>query len=241
MFSSNRPFSLQFRMRIVTATLAAALIISMVPGTAAQAQEPEPFPWQPAVQLNFPVESPGLPAYARLELLVPNFDVPNTNRWAAIVFYRDPACVPPYFNLGQFFHFPSDSSPGAYACPLLVEGHELWATPPRPGLSPIYVRTRNAVPDLPIWFVAWDELQPILESGQVFIGDIAGLPSLVRGSAQWYEEALYPNGAAETPGITLRSRGTLEGGGRFRLKWHFTDQGAEDEVTIRLWRHPRHR
>ncbi len=172
---------------------------------------------------------------------MPNFDVPNNSRWAAIVFYRDPACVPQDFNLGQFFDPPSDAGPGAYACPLLVEGHEIWDTVPRPGLSPIYVRTRNAVPNLPVWFVAWDELRPILDSGQVFIGDIASLPSLIRGSAYWYEEALYPNGAADIPGITLRSEGTLEDGGRFWLRWHFTDKGVEDQVTIRLWRNRFHR
>lgn len=239
MFLINRLFNNLFRSRFLPAALATALVFSMVPGTAPQAQQ---FPWQPGQQLDFPVQSPGVPAYARLELLVPNFDVPNNNRWAAIVFYRDPACVPQDFDLGQFFHYPGPNGPGAFGCPLLVEGHEIWENGPGPGgdLAPIYARTRNAVPDLPIWFVAWNELQPILDSGQVFIGDITALPSLIRGSANWYEEALYPNGTAETPGITLRSAGTLEGGGRFRLKWHFTDQGAEDDVTIRLWRNGRY-
>ncbi len=236
MFFIRRSLNTLSRVRFLPAVLAAALVVSMVPGSAPQAQD---FPWQPVEQLDFPLNSPGVPAYARLELLVPNFDVPNNNRWAAIVFYRDPACVPPDFNLGQFFHPPGPGGPGAYACPLLVEGHEIWDTRPRPGLSPIYVRTRNAVPNLPIWFVAWDELRPILESGQVFIGDITALPSLIRGSAHWYEEALYPNGAAKIPGITLRSEGNLEDGGKFWLKWHFTDRGAEDQVTIRLWRNKR--
>ncbi len=86
----------------------------------------QPFPGQPGTQLSFPQESPGVPAYARLELLVPNFDVPNNNRWAAIVFYRDPDCVPEDFNLGQFFHPPGDHGLGAYGCPLLIEGHEIW-------------------------------------------------------------------------------------------------------------------
>jgi hypothetical protein len=232
----NNPFKIIFSTRLLPSVLATALIFSMVPWTALQAQA---LPGQPGLQLEFPSQSPGVPAYARLELLVPNFDVPNNRRWAAIVFYRDPACVPPDFDLGQFFHLPGPEGLGAFACPLLVEGHEIWQIGPDTDLAPIYVRTRNAVPDLPVWFVAWNELRPILESGQVFIGDITGLPSLVRGSASWYEEALYPNGAAEIPGITLRSEGTFEDGGAFSLKWHFVNQGAEDEVTIRLWRKPR--
>lgn len=238
MFFIKRLFNTPFRARLLPATLATMFLLSMVPGFAAQAQD---FPWQPVEQFAFPLQSPGVPAYARLELLVPNFDVPNNNRWAAIVFYRDPACVPPDFDLGQFFHPPGPNGPGAYACPLLVEGHEIWDTQPRPGLSPIYVRTRNAVPNLPVWFVAWKELRPILESGQVFIGDITALPSLIRGSAYWYEEALYPNGAAEIPGITLRSEGNLEDGRKFLLKWHFTNRGEEDQVTIHLWRDKRFR
>ena len=231
----THPFMALFSTRPLPALLATALIFCMVPWTASQAQQ---LPGQPGSQLAFPVQSPGVPAYARLELLVPNFDVPNNKRWAAIVFYRDPACVPEDFNLGRFFDLPGPQGLGAFACPLLVEGHEIWENGPGTDLAPIYVRTRNAVPDLPIWFVAWKDLRPILESGQVFIGDIAALPSLVRGRAYWYEEALYPNGSAERPGITLRSEGSLEGGGKFRLKWHFTDQGAEDEVTIFLWRKP---
>ena len=195
----------------------------------------QPLPGQPGTQLNFPQESPGVPAYARLELLVPNFDVPNNSRWAAIVFYRDPACVPEDFDLGQFFHPPGPGGLGAFGCPLLIEGHELWKNGPGADPAPIYVRSRNAVPDLPVWFVAWRELRPILESGQVFIGDLENLPSLVRGSARWFEEALHPNGSAELPGITMRAEGSLENGGTFRLDWHFVDQGAEDRVTIRLW------
>ena len=231
----NHPSRTLFSTRFRPALLATALIVSMLPWTASQAQQ---LPGQPVLQLEFPAQSPGVPAYARLELLVPNFDVPNNKRWAAIVFYRDPACVPEDFNLGRFFDLPGPRGRGAFACPLLVEGHEIWRNGPEADLAPIYVRTRNAVPNLPIWFVAWNELRPILESGQVFIGDISGLPSLLRGSAYWYEEALYPNGSADIPGITLRSEGTLESGGKFRLKWHFTDQGAEDDVTIRLWRRP---
>lgn len=236
MFVINHPLKSLFSTRFLPTVLAIALIFSMVPWTVSQAQQ---LPGQPGLQLDFPVQSPGVPAYARLELLVPNFDVPNNKRWAAIVFYRDPGCVPADFDLGRFFHLPGPAGLGAFACPLLIEGHEIWRNGPDTDLAPIYVRSRNAVPNLPIWFVAWDELRPILESGQVFIGDITALPSLVRGSARWYEEALYPNGTADIPGITLRSEGTLENGGMFKLKWHFTNQGAEDEVTIRLWRKPR--
>ena len=62
---------------------------------------------------------PGLPFYARVELLPPY--VFNDGEWAAIIFYREPACVPENFNLIGFFDVP-----GAFFCPHTVQGHSLW-------------------------------------------------------------------------------------------------------------------
>lgn len=215
--------------------LSAVLFLSFLVMGSVQAQS---LPGQPGAQLAFPAQSPGIPAYARLELLIPGFDVPNDRRWAAIVFYRDPSCIPPDFDLGQFFHPPGPAGLGAFACPLLVEGEEIWENGPGLDPAPIYVRTRNAVPDLPVWFVAWRELEPLLASGEVFIGDIESLRSLRRGSARWFEEALYPNGTAEVPGITLEAEGTLESGKRFKLAWHYVNLGADEDVTIVFWGKP---
>jgi hypothetical protein len=213
-------------------SLLAATFVALAGALPARAQPP-------AVQLDFPVGSPGVPAYARLELLIPNFDVPNDRHWAAIVLYRDPECVPADFDLGQFFDFPGPAGPGAFGCRLLVEGHEIWqngpptGNPPVGDPAPIYVRTRNAVPSLPVWFVAWNELRPLLGRGHIYISEIRGMRSLIKGSAQWFEEALYPNGTAAEPGITLRAEGRLETGGKFSLDWHFA-AGAPEQVSIHL-------
>ena len=40
----------------------------------------------------------------------------SNGEWTVIVFYRSPDCIPADFNLNQFFHFPGDSGPGAFAC-----------------------------------------------------------------------------------------------------------------------------
>jgi hypothetical protein len=219
-------------------SLSAAVFATLACAQPVQGQPP------PALYRDFPVVSadvfsPGIPAYARLELLIPNFDVPNDRFWAAIVFYRDPDCIPPGFDLGQFFDFPSAAGPGAFGCSLRVEGQEIWQNGPPPGPgqpgdpAPIYVRTRNAVPNLPIWFVAWGELKPLLDRGHIYIGEVAGMRSLIKGSASWFEEALYPNGSATLPGITMHAEGRLETGGNFTLDWHFVADGPE-EVSIRL-------
>jgi len=202
----------------------------------------EGLPGQPAAQLDFPATSPGVPAYARLELLIPDFDVPNNNRWAAIVFYRSPECVPTDFNLGDFFDPPGPEGLGAFACPLLIEGHEIWTNGPEDDVAPRYVISRNAVPELPVWFVAWPELEPYLASGHVDIEDLRTMRSLRRGHARWFEERLYPNGipgltgGAEQPGISIRASGDLENGGVFSLHWDYANFGETDIVSIRFWR-----
>ena len=192
-------------------------------------------PGQPSTQLDFPVQSPGVPAYARFELLLPDFDLPNDRQWAAVVFYRDPGCVPEDFNLGDFFDLPGPAGLGAFACPLLIEGHEIWRNGPGIDLAPQYVVSRNSVPGLPVWFVRWPELSQAIEDGELNIVELEGLPSLAKGRASWFEERLYPNGGADHPGISLRAQGILEAGGRFKLAWDYADFGEVDEVTIRLF------
>lgn len=186
------------------------------------------------VKLEFPTESPGIPAYARLELLIPDFDVPNNDDWAAIVFYRNPDCIPLDFDLGQFFHFPGPEGPGAFGCELLIEGTEFWATGPEEESAPVYVRSRSAVPDLPVWFVAWSELNELFDAGMVYIDEVEALPSLIRGRAFWFEESLHPNGTAPDPAISLAARGQLETGGRFSLEWHYHASADEDIALIEL-------
>lgn len=228
----------QLLRRALFATCLASLFAFACLPVVASAQA---LPGQPAARLDFPSTSPGVPAYARLELLIPNFDVPNNNRWAAIVFYRSPDCIPAEFNLGDFFDLPGPGGIGAFACPLLVEGHELWTNGPEADVAPRYVVSRNAVPKLPVWFVAWPELEPYLSSGFIGIDDLRGMHSLRRGFARWFEERLYPNpvpgltGGADAPGISLRASGELEDGGSFSLSWDYADFGAVDDVVIRFW------
>lgn len=193
---------------------------------------------QPPLKLDFPSVSPGIPAYARLELLIPDFDVPRNEHWAAIVFYRDPACVPANFNLGMFFDFPING-PGAFGCELLIEGHELWANGPGSDPAPLYVLSRNSTPNLPVWFVSWPELQTLFDTGTVTITALETLPSLVRGWAWSFEEQLHPNGTAPDPAITMNARGRLEGGGQFELGWHYQASASLNLVKIEFAADPK--
>jgi hypothetical protein len=94
--------------------------------------------------LRVPGESPGVPAYARVER---PFAV-HTDDWAAIVFYRLPGCIPAGFNLLDLFDIP-----GAFACPLTISGFEIWENgPPIDGAPRQVVSSGVAVP---VWLVPW--------------------------------------------------------------------------------------
>ncbi len=185
------------------------------------------------LKLDFPSVSPGVPAYARIHLDIVDFNVPSDGEWSAVVFYRDPECIPVDFDLGQFFHLPGPTGPGAFDCDLLVEGHELWTNGPGIDPSPFYVRSRNLVPNQAIWFVRAEEINDIFDTGQVYIDEIESLPSLIRGYAWWFEEALYPEEQSSNPALTIRTQGVLETGGQFRLESHSTD-GGQGAIVIDL-------
>lgn len=73
----------------------------------------------------------------------------GTDDWVAIVFYRDPNCVPDEFNLNQFFDFPGETGPGAFGCqPATTDIIEHWVngpeTDPAPAISEM--SGRGAVP-----------------------------------------------------------------------------------------------
>src|SRR5262245_37510173 len=63
--------------------------------TGPVAGRPETTAPSTSVTLQYPSEDPGPPFYALIE----RGFVPHTDDWAAIVFVRDPGCVPPGFNL----------------------------------------------------------------------------------------------------------------------------------------------
>ena len=78
------------------------------------------------VRLNIPEDFPGYPFYARIS----HWDIYHTEEWAAIAFYRDPACASADFNLLDFFQIPA-----AFGCPLTVDGLKFGRTAPRPWTS----------------------------------------------------------------------------------------------------------
>ncbi len=185
---------------LVTLVLALGALAALVPASQAQA----------AKRFEVPEQAPGGPFYARLAAPAV---APHTDEWAAIVFYRDPACVPAGFNLLNFF-----DAPRAFGCPLTVEGFEIWENGPGRDPAPRLSKLRDSGP-VPVWFVSWPELQAAAADGVLTIGELRALPSLITGSASRFSETLHPDQANKKGKNNIGARGTLSDGRSFDFKF----------------------
>ena len=150
-------------------------------------------------------ENTPVPFYARIEHAV----IIRDATWAAVVFYRPPACVRAGFNLLDFLDVPA-----AFGCgPMTVEGFTITKTGPFPAQS--LLRGLGAVP---VWFVDWPELEAAIADDVLTISELAALPSLRVGAATFYHETLHPTGGAKQNKLTLVASGSLTGGGDFFLQ-----------------------
>lgn len=184
--------------RLVVALVIAALAVGLLPVGAATAK----------VRLAFPEEAPGPPFYARISTA----GAPQTEQWAAIVFYRDPSCVPASFNLLQSFDIPR-----VFGCPLAIEGFEIWENGPGQDPGPIQVKSRG-LGAVPVWFVSPAELAAAMADGVLTIGELSTLPSLQVGTADRFQEVLHPFQAAKHGKLTMTAFGTLSDGRAFQLQ-----------------------
>lgn len=162
---------------------------------------------QAAVRVNIPEQSPGIPAYARTDFIIHN------EEWAAIVFYREPACVPEGFNLLNFVDVPA-----ALGCPLTVAGFEIWENGPAPiDPAPIFSNL-SGLGAVPVWFASWPELQDAIADGVLTITDLASMASLQVGSASFFDERLHALGGAQHPNLSIVAHGRLLDGRPFQFE-----------------------
>jgi len=169
-------------------------------------------------------EDPGPPFYARTDD-VTHF-VFHDDEWAAIVFYRDPNCVPADFNLLQFFNPPT-----AFSCPLTVQGVSLWHEEALSG-SPKIATASDAGP-VPVWFIPVESASQAKQDGVLTIGELEGMDGLLVGYADQFDETLHPHplppelggGGHPNPKLILNAKGQLEDGRQFNL--HITQENDE--------------
>jgi len=183
---------------------------------------------QGAVRLLIPSEDDGPPFYASMDT-PPTGQIFQDGVWVAIPFVRDTSCVRSDSNLLVAF------DPRAFECPLTVHGFAIYKNGPYP-IDPVPVFAllmgNGAVP---IWFVRWSELQAAIVDDEVKIGELAALPSLLIGSASFFElvnqiGTLRPQGQGNGK-IEIASSGTLDDGREFQFS--VREMGVDQVSTLR--------
>jgi hypothetical protein len=163
---TRRPFALS-RLAFVVALL--------TPATA-----------QSAVRTTFPAQNPGPPFYAFLDR-PPVGEIFRDGDWVAIPFVRDPSCIPPDFNL-----LDSADIPRAFGCELTVKGFALWKNGPPP-IDPVPIQAYySGLGAVPVWFVTWTDLQAAIADDELTTAELQSLPSLIIGSASFFEAVEQP-------------------------------------------------
>jgi hypothetical protein len=184
----------------------AVSLAALTLGTVAEAQ----------IHLNIPEDSQP-PFYANISR---DF-LPHTEEWAVVIFYRTPACVPADFNLLDFI----DPPPRPFSCALQIQGHSNWRSLDDPFPAEVLYHGTGAVP---VWFVRWSELQAAVADDELTVGELAGLPSLLIGSASLFLESIR-NSIPEQRGgnEVVVASGTLTDGHSFQVE--FTEEFREGE------------
>jgi hypothetical protein len=186
-----------------TKRIFAALLVLAVAAVTSAAQ----------VRVTFPGDDPGPPFYAALERIF----LPHTDEWAAVTFLRQPGCVPDNFNLLDVIDVP-----GAFSCPLTVEGFAVFKNAPPPvELAPIQVNM-HGLGAVPIWFVSWAELQAAIADDVLTVPELLTLPSLRIGSAGFYKQTQQPGPerpqGAGNGKIQIVAHGSLMNGQSFQFQ-----------------------
>jgi hypothetical protein len=154
----------------------------------------------------------------------------GNDEWMAFIFYRNPVFVPDNFNLLDFYDIPA-----AFGVPLTVEGFAIFKNPN--DLSPLQAEMKG-LGAVPIWFISREDYAAAKGDGVLTMPDLEFIPSLIKGSADFYTETLL---SERHPAILLKNieaSGMLEDGSKFSLKiiWAGTpSKRTVYLVKITLW------
>jgi hypothetical protein len=159
--------------------------------------------------VRFPDEDPGPPLYVRVTPLLNQIFVDGG--LVAIPFYRDPACVPPDVDLLLPLHPPGAAGPGAFGCPLLIEGSYTIEKDAPQGTFPVRVVASGAAQ---VWFVAWSDFAAATADGDLTMAELIALQPL-RGTASTFHEMLAPR--HDDHHVVITSRGRLDDGRTFQF------------------------
>ncbi len=213
--SSSRTATGPRTRRVMLKTILVAALLAVAAAPLAEANE----------RWEFPGDFPGIPAYARLEPVDNGF---HDGTWAAIPFYRDPFEIRTDFNLMLF-----TDRWAALDATLLIEGFVIRDLPPP---SPPKKFFAQGLPDMPVWFVRWDELsEAMFDDYHLTILDILAMESLVRGWADFYHEEIKTAGRDNPSSHRIVTSGVLEDGREFWASfYHGNAENTEVGVKIQF-------
>jgi hypothetical protein len=183
---------------------------------------------QASVRVLIPSEDPGPPFYASIAR-PPGGQIFQDGEWAAIPFLRATPCTLSDSNLLDGFDLR------AFGCVLTVHGFAIYKNGSFP-IDPVPVYAllmgNGAVP---IWFVRWSDLEAAIVDDDLTIGELAALPSLLIGSASFFEYVnqigvLRPQGPGNGK-IEIASSGTLNDGRDFQFS--VREMGENQISTLR--------
>lgn len=173
--------------RFCAAIAGIALSLTLMPASASA-----------GVRETFPGEDPGPPTYV--------FGV-NDDESAAIVFLRDPACVPEEANLLAF-------DPAVFSCPLQLEGFAIYED--EGDVFPTHAVMRESGP-LQTWFVSTADLALAVSDGVLTTAELAAVDSLVVGSTTDFHATINPEPATKNVVVSATASGTLSDGRTFKV------------------------
>jgi len=125
---------------------------------------------------------------------------------------RDPACIPPDFNLLDMWDLPA-----AFECPFLLGGQEWWYEPlvdiP---FKCVYVLENDG--SVPVYFVDLAELDSEIADDQLTLGELETFSSLKVGQATYVKNDILNSNAPDSDGRghgVMTAIGTLQESGEF--------------------------
>jgi hypothetical protein len=132
--------------------------------------------------------------------------------------------VPGSFNLLEFYDW------NAFDCgPPTTDGFIIWYGEPG-DTPPIQIKLRG-LGAVPVWFVAWPELDAAMADGDLTMAELEAMATLKTGSASFYTETLHPTGVVKVPMINYVAHGLLDDGSSFKV--HVTlVTGSHTDVGI---------
>lgn len=149
--------------------------------------------------VSFPQQDPGFPLYARVTPISNQFLVADGK--LIIPFFRNPDCIPPEFNLLDFFNPPE-----AFGCELTLSGRFVIENENPPDIFPFMAHSSGSA--VPFWIVDWESFQTQIQDGSITIAELEAL-NPVKATATQFDEYLWPR--LDDHKVVIEAEGIIDG------------------------------